>query len=297
MNFERYMHIERFGVTEVEGIEFGECFIFPKIDGTNSQLWFNENLLTLFAGSRSRILSLDNDNQGFYAWALQQDNILSLLKDNPNIRLCGEWLVPHTLKTYREDAWRHFWVFDVYFNDTLISYNDYKDMLDRYNVTYIPPICSITNPTYKDLVNKLDSNTFLIKDGQGFGEGIVIKNYNYRNKFGRQVWAKIVRSEFKEKHVSTMGHPEMHGSKMIEESFVKEYLTKASIDKVKANIENECSGWSSKYIPRLLGTVFYDLVHEETWNFLKENKFPTINFKTVQHFTNSKIKELLPEIF
>lgn len=32
--FKKYMHIERFGNDEVEGIEFGNCYIFCKIDET-----------------------------------------------------------------------------------------------------------------------------------------------------------------------------------------------------------------------------------------------------------------------
>jgi hypothetical protein len=36
------MHIEKFGNTGVEGIELGECYVFPKLDGTNSSLWFQE---------------------------------------------------------------------------------------------------------------------------------------------------------------------------------------------------------------------------------------------------------------
>ena len=34
MKFKQYQHIERFGTTEVQHIELGECFVFPKIDGT-----------------------------------------------------------------------------------------------------------------------------------------------------------------------------------------------------------------------------------------------------------------------
>ena len=39
MTFRRYQHLERFGTTEVQNIELGECYIFPKIDGTNSSVW------------------------------------------------------------------------------------------------------------------------------------------------------------------------------------------------------------------------------------------------------------------
>jgi len=299
MSFLKYQHVERFGTTETEGIEFGICYVFPKIDGTNSQVWYDDNGIQ--TGSRNRTLSLDNDNNGFCDFVLHDERFANFFLDNPFFRLYGEWLVPHTLKTYRDDAWRKFYVFDVSIPDgeseSLLSYEIYKPILEKYGVDYIQPICSIKNPSYDDLVKKLDSNIFLIKDGAGFGEGIVIKNYDYKNKFGRQTWAKIVRTEFKEKHVSTMGHPEMLGTKMIEEEIIKEFLTKAMVEKVKAKIENENDGWSSKFIPRLLQTVYYDLIVEETWNFIKANKFPTINFKTLQHFSTNKIKEVLPEIF
>ena len=61
-SFSKYQHVERFGTTETNGIEMGMCYIFPKIDGTNSQLWFEAGYL--HAGSRNRELSLDNDNAG-----------------------------------------------------------------------------------------------------------------------------------------------------------------------------------------------------------------------------------------
>ena len=56
-------------------------------------------------------------------------------------------------------------------------------------------------------------------------------------------------------------------------------------------------GWSSKYIPRLLQETFYDLIKEESWDFVKEFKFPTINFKTLQTLCILRIKEIRPELF
>ena len=63
MEFLKYQHVERFGTTETQGIENGMCYVFPKIDGTNSQLWWDNGLK---AGSRNRELFIDNDNAGFY---------------------------------------------------------------------------------------------------------------------------------------------------------------------------------------------------------------------------------------
>jgi hypothetical protein len=33
MKFEKYQHIERFGTDEVDGIEFGECYVCDKCEG------------------------------------------------------------------------------------------------------------------------------------------------------------------------------------------------------------------------------------------------------------------------
>ena len=294
--FKEYQHLERFGTTEVAQIELGECYIFPKIDGTNASVWLLNGELQ--AGSRTRHLTLEKDNAGFLAWAKEQTNLIEYLKENPLLRLYGEWLVPHSLKTYRESAWRKFYVFDVYDDETKthLPYSEYKDGLEKFGIEYIPPISIITNADYEQLVGQLIKNVFLIEDGKGAGEGIVIKNYGFRNKYGRQTWAKIVTSEFKEKHAKEMGASEIKGKKMVEEEIVSKYVTVALCEKVYAKIENE-SGWSSKMIPRLLNTVYYDLVKEDCWEFVNENKNPTINFATLQHFTFRKVKESLPNLF
>lgn len=295
MEFRKYQHVERFGTTEVQNIEIGKCYIFPKLDGTNAQLWWSDGLQ---AGSRNRQLSVDNDNAGFYQWALVQENILRFMESHKTIRLYGEWLVPHTLKTYADNAWRDFYVFDVYdeINERYIPYEVYKETLDQHNVNYIPPICVIKNPTDETLIKCLDKNDYLIKDGEGVGEGIVVKNYDFTNRFGRTVWAKIVRTEFKVKNQKVFGPSEIKEKNTPEEKIVDEFVTGALVEKEYAKIQNE-TGWRSKDIPRLLNTVFYCLVTEESWNFVKKFKNPTINFKRLMALTFAKTKEIKPELF
>jgi len=294
MDFIKYQHVERFGSSETNGIDVGMCYVFPKIDGTNSQLWFDDNCLQ--AGSRNRKLSIDNDNAGFYSWALKQDKILRFFKENPNIRLFGEWLVPHTLKTYKKTAWNNFYVFDVMdVSGNYIPYEIYKEVLDNFCIDYIPPICKIENPTYERLIGLLEKNTYLIEDCCGTGEGIVIKNYDYINKFCRVTWAKIVKNEFKTSH-QKCSVSEIKENKIIEEEIVKRFVTTSLVEKEFAKIENDC-GWNSKQIPRLLNTVFYCLITEECWNFIKEFKNPTVDFKRLSFFTTQRIKEILPQIF
>lgn len=293
MEFKKYQHLERFGTAETNGIEMGMCYVFPKIDGTNSQLWWND---ILQAGSRKRHLTLEEDNAGFYEWALNQPKFGEFFKKYPMLRLCGEWLVPHTLRTYTEEAWRNFYVFDVMMGeDAYMPYEEYKLILDEFDIEYIPPICKVENPTYERLIKQLDKNGYLIEDGKGTGEGVVIKNYDYQNRYGRTTWAKIVKNEFKSKH-QKVDVCEIKESKIIEEEIVKKYITLTLVEKEHAKISQE-DGWQSKYIPRLLNTVYYCLVTEECWNFVKENKNPVIDFKRLSLFTTQKIKELMPQLF
>lgn len=293
--FIKYQHIEKFGTIETSGIDYGTCYIFPKIDGTNGSIWIDEDVVVHY-GSRNRELSYEMDNAGFSTEMQYNTNIINFLYNNREYRLFGEWLVPHTLKTYADNAWKKFYVFDVMVEDKYISYEEYQPLLEEYNIEYIPPIAVIKNPTYDRLIGFLDKNTYLIKDGEGTGEGIVIKNYEYTNKFGRQTWAKIVKNEFKANH-SKNQVTEVLEKKMVEEDIVNKYITSVLIDKEYAKIVNDSEGWSSKFIPKLLNIIYYCLIKEESWNFIKEFKNPTIDYKRLQFLTTVKIKELKPELF
>lgn len=295
--FIKYPHLERYGNEEVEGIEIGTTYVFPKLDGTNAQLWMDENG-TVCGGSRNRVLSIHNDNAGFLNWAITSKKHERFLKSFPELTLYGEWLVPHSLKTYRADAWRKFYIFDIYNRETgdFYDYERMADLLDIYELDYLPPIAIIKNGTREDYEKCLAKNVFLIEDGKGVGEGIVIKNYGWQNKFGRTTWAKIITNEFKEVHHREMGAPVI-GGETLEEKIVKEFVTGHFVDKVYQKILLEEGGWSSRHISRLLQTVFYDLVREETWQMLKKFNNPRIDFSYLQRLTTAKIKEIKNELF
>lgn len=324
--FKPYMHIERFGNDEVEGIELGTSYIFPKIDGTNSSVWIvpahplsEDDAPNICAGSRNREISLANDNAGFAKWlnypyeeghhkvidglAIFEGpayNLYKFLCKKPHLRLYGEWLVPHTFKKYREDAWQKFYIFDVYNDEkhTYLPYESYKPLLDEFNIEYIPPLAIINNANYEHFLKCLRENTYLCPQGGDPGEGIVIKNYSYYNKYGRQTWAKIIRQEFKEQHTKVAGASVIGSERMNEEILLNKIISLSLIDKTIAKIANEKStGWQSKYIPELFGRLMHDIVTEELWNGLKEINYGSVNFKTLKTIMIMKVKQLKPEFF
>lgn len=294
----KYMHIERLGTEAVEDLLVGKVYIFPKIDGTNGVVWFENG--EVHGGSRKRELSIESDNAGFFAYIRRQDNIKSYLTDHPDRILYGEWLVPHTLKTYRDDCWRKFYVFDVGVmgddgRTAYLSYDQYSAELETYQIEYLPPITIVGNPTIEFIRTMAESNHYLMQP-DCIGEGVVCKNYYFTNKYGHQIWGKLVRNEFKETHIKMMGCPEVEFI-TVEADIVNGYVTKSLVDKEFDKIRTTENGWNSKLIPRLLNTVYHTLIVEETWNFIKEFKSPKVDFKRLQKLAFAKVRELRPDIF
>mgnify|MGYP006053001155 CR=1 FL=1 len=301
MHFEKYQHLERLGTQATNGITSGSCFVFPKLDGTNASVWFDKETNQLEAGSRNRKLEVENDNAGFYNHVLSSDltpKLTKFFEHHPMVRLYGEWLVPHSLKSYRDDAWRKFYIFDVLDDEgNYIEYNNYKSDLERFELDFLSPLAIVKNGQDEDFRKLVDRNTYLIKDGHGVGEGIVIKNYNYLNPFGDVVWAKVVTNYFKEINSKEFGPAILTGGKDVEELIVDKYIDEHLCNKIVAKITLEIGGWSSKHIPRLLNTVFYDLITEETWNILKDFKNPKIDFRYLKRLSETKTKEVLKDLF
>lgn len=316
MQFRKYQHVERFGEPEVQGIEKGVVRVFDKIDGSCAQVYLGDDG-KVKAGSRNRELTLENDNHGFYAYILDNSKFEKFLKEYPNYRLYGEWLDKHTVKDYVDDAWNKFYVFDVVeerqeilnstdigetaFNLTTtkfryLSYDEYEPLLEKFDIECIPPIMTIINGDREDFEGLLDKVTYKMKDGCR-GEGIVCKRYDFYNQYGRQVWAKIVRDEFKQ-HKQHKVKQNVENKECIEYQIVQKYCTDAFIEKEYLKVVDSVYGqWESKCIPMLLNNIYHTFINEETWNILKRYKNPTINFRVLKSKIDERVKEVKSDLF
>lgn len=288
MEFEKYMHVERLGKEDVEGITSGTCYVFPKIDGTNGQIYMDNG--ELHFGSRKRELSITSDNAGFMNSLKDDNRYAEYFKKFPKRRLYGEWLVPHTIKGYSKNAWRKFYVFDVESEGKLLAYNEYIEELKEFEIDYVPVQAILENPTDEQLKEQMEANEFLMDTG--IGEGIVVKNYEFHNKYGNQVWGKMISAEFKVKHKL----PSNSDVVPIEFTFVEQLCTEAFVQKEFAKICID-EPWEQKKIPMLISKIFHELINEELWDFLKKHKNPTINFRVLQGAVVDKIKLSLPQVF
>lgn len=125
------------------------------------------------------------------------------------------------------------------------------------------------------------------------GEGIVIKRYDFANKYGRVLWAKVVRDEFLASKKSSV-----YNTTNIETSVVEQYVTIPFIEKELAKVLEAVGGeWNNKYIGRCLGTVWHEFVNENMWDIVKKYKNPTIHFSLLYTLVINKTKAVMVEFF
>ena len=306
VGYTKYMHVEKLGSGEVEGILDGTCYLFYKIDGTNACVWYDDGTGTLQFGSRNRQLGEGQDNAGFREAMLNDPglrpmymDLLNFLSRHRNLIVYGEWLVPTNIRRYREDAWRKFYVFDVYdtVSGTYMDYGRYSRAFDSEypNILYIPMICKMENPTEEGIRAHLkETGNYLISTG--VGEGIVIKNYNYRNPYGRITWAKVLTEDFLADKREGRGRKRVaqESGESMERNIIK-LMTVDHVLKEKAKImENRGSTtWEQRFIPELLNRAFNEFFRDNWETILKKFHNPTIDFKTLKRYSDEFVKSII----
>lgn len=301
MSFLKYQSLKQLGKKDVEGINNGVVYLFSKLDGTNANTFtHNQEVRT---GSRNRMLSIQSDNAGFCAYINQAKNIQQFHKDNPKLRLFGEWLVPHTIRDYKNDAWNKFYIFDVvedikFSQGTIryLTYEEYQPLLEKYDLDYIPLITKLKNPTESDIAKYIKDATFCLEDGKE-PEGIVVKNYNYTNNHGNIIWAKYINPNFTN---GSTRHKKVIDKGSAEEYILDTFATQHLIEKEFAKIKNEVGKWHPKHINRLFHTVYFCILTEELsdslWYIMKAYKNPNINFNEIRLGVQTKVREVMGDI-
>lgn len=294
--FHSYEKVERLEKEECDGILNGGCYIFEKIDGANAQIYLDTETREIAFASRNRVLGI-GDNlisgdsfRGFAAWVKENRFKLQQFFDlHPDFILNGEWLIKHSIQ-YSPTAYNRFYVFDIYNSKAqrYIGIESHRSWQDLYsmNIDFVPFDTWVENPTMDNLRMHLESPS---RYGAPFREGIVIKNYDFCNKFGRQPYAKLLHETFQE----VKSKPKAPiGLDAIELAIQVQYVTAARVEKIKNKIaDTQAERPGMKDIPKLINMVWYDIITEEMNDILKRLKDPTINFKLLKRLVFDRAKE------
>lgn len=286
-----YMHIERLGTEEVEGILNGTVSVTTKLDGTSAVVYTSDN--TLYVGSRKRLITPEDDNQGCAKYVYSEPKFKEYFEKYPSHVIYGEFLIKNHIKDYDINAYKKLYVFDVFdvVQKKWLPYDEWVVGIKEFNIEYIPEIALLENPTKEDIYALLDKTTYL-HDGKA-GEGCIAKRYDFRNNYGRTIWAKVVRGEYiQQKHTKLTKVPNQ-----TEIDIVDNFCTNDFIEKEYCKIVNEMGGWKSKYIGRLLGTIYHTMIDEEMWHILKKFHNPVIDFSVLNKLVVERVKEVKKGLF
>lgn len=292
MTFRKYMHIERYTEdnSEVKGILNGKVYIFPKFDGSNHCIWYDDETAQIRCASRNHVITPEYDPTGFMRtyYLRRKLKIDEFVTKHKDWVLYGEFMEPHVIKTYRNIVWDDWFVFDVYdkSKDRWLTVGEYCADLRNWGISLLPPLAIRFNPTIEELNEQVDKNNYLMEHGEDIGEGIVIKNYEYTNAHGRTIWAKIVRDEFRTKYKAT---PEERGEDIsIEYKIADTYLNPDFIEKEYYKFVDDRGEWNDKMIPGFIQYVYAEWWKDYSYDVLATTR-DTINLGELRKKMAKKI--------
>jgi len=287
--FRSYPKIMALHKEEVEGILDTPVTVQEKIDGANVSIWLRDDGSIAY-GSRSRELGEDDFN-GFGTYVKEHEQQLkSFFKVNPTVRLYGEWLVKHTI-TYPDEAYKKMYLYDIFDDETETYWN-------QETVAGMAAINGFEYPQifFKDQIVTLEQLVEVV--GKSFiadrGEGVVIKNPTYKNKWGNHVYAKKVHEKFKESNAIVFGGNNKTSEVYWEMYVVNKYATLGRLNKIMQKIQPEVEHkLSYQDIPRVTATAYYDLLTEEIWEIA--SKVVALDFKKLKHLVTRKFTQMFKD--
>ena len=274
--FIHYPHINKFKVGE-NFLTKHECRIFPKLDGCNCQINYDVTKSKINFGSRNRALTVGDDHCNFAGIYSKNKNIIDFFsnEENQNVTMFGEYMV-NNLKNnpknqYKPEYARAFLIFDVAREGHYLDYDEYKILLDKFNLPYIEPLTLNDNQTIYELLTSFKTK-YVNENGRD--EGIVIKRKG-KIPFDEDRMCKLISGEWdevrKEKAIKT------ESSNLLDTNV---------LDELKATY---CT---MLYISKELGKIFPEPISDDY-------KQDVINFgkgKVIQHimkdFTRSELAVL-----
>lgn len=196
----KYTSIERYGKScTMNVLQVGDMIsITEKIDGANASFRIdetNERGVSCYS-RRQPLMENGNTLSGFWTWV---NNNIVTIKDklNPNYIYFGEWLLPHHVR-YKQECYRNYYMFSVWDieKEEYLSDEVVMSEAERLGLKTVPYLYVGEFISFEHLMSFVGKSNMTLEPDKG--EGIVVKNVNYKNRSGEQVFVKLVSESFAE---------------------------------------------------------------------------------------------------
>ena len=247
-----------------------EVIIEEKVDGGNGRFRLHPDGFIQFGTRNMELNSPTDPNQSDEAknYGAFIQYVKSIVKPedlNPNYVYFGEIMIKHTLN-YDWDTTPPFIGFDIGYvvqniqtdGEEQMVFLNYDMKVAEFERLGLPLINLKFRGKTKEL--KTEELTSFIEQSAYGGvesEGIVIKNYGRTNKYGRQMFGKVVTSQFKE--VNKLAFRAFKKSHDETDRLVKELITPARIRKV---ILKETTEGGQELSKKLMHCVPHRVIHD-----------------------------------
>ena len=307
-NFKSYMHVERLSSEDCEGLlDNNDVVVTAKVDATNACVWHDDTdseQYRLRCGSRKREINPNDDNAGFAMWIDESDDdevncLRELCHDYPHFVVYGEWMAKFVgqIKDYNQDAKYHMYIFDVF--DTEKGYYlpdiEWREILAGYGLEpwFVEVLAVLDHPTMDDIVEVAKKNKFLLDNASHPGEGVVCKVAGWINKFGRQMYGKLVLDEYQQNKKVSKKVSLQPGE--VEQMIVDTYCTDAEFAKTREKVVVACNAEefdtkNPKHVGMYVNLCWSDLCNE-CGNWCKRYKNPIVDFGKLKGICQEKARK------
>lgn len=222
-NMKHYTDVVRLGHKTTVGVlqEGDHITIQEKLDGANASFRLSEDGKTVLAFSRNTPLDEHTTLRGFYNWVQENVHPEDVLE---GYIYFGEWLVKHKID-YGE-AMNKFYLYDLYDVDEhkYEPFERVKEEASEMGLNLIPVFYEGPYVSFEHLQTFVGKSVFAEQ-----GEGIVVKNPAYTDKYGNQMFVKLVTPAFAE--VQKQKLPKDPSKISPEMAFVKTFVTQGRVEK------------------------------------------------------------------
>ena len=253
-----YPKVWRFGHKNVRDVMVSDYYIQEKIDGSQiSWRWLNGEL---YVRSKNKIQYGDGAVPD--AMFVKAIEIIKSLPVYEGYVFRAEYLKDrkHNVLEYDRVPKNHLVLFDVEFGPgDFLHPENVKKFAERLGIEFAPILFKFDIPlTEEGLEEIIDRESFL---GGAKIEGIVIKNYQQRNRHGNPLFAKYVSNQFRELNTKAW---KPKNKRNIAEEIIDILNSEARFRKVYRRLleEGELTG-ELKDIEKLLRAFKQDVLEEE----------------------------------